>query len=132
MKTLQEIFDFGLNHIRKQGVACVNELLKCRYRNAEGLSCIVGGFMTADNYDPEFDHGANTSVEDVAHVPGFAQAMRGAGADISDKETRELLGGMQSCHDNVPAGPVRGFLWGFNKNMENLAARKGLNYTPPA
>ena len=136
MKTLQEIFDYGLNHIRQQGAQCIKDGgTDCAYRNAAGHSCIVGGFFTAENYDPEFDSGkcggpAVTLM--VKRSSAFNDELDQAGVDTEDWQVVSLLSEMQGCHDKVVFGGGDGeFIRDFNRRMQDLANRLGLNYTPP-
>lgn len=131
IKTLQEIFDFGLAHIRQQGEPCRGSDGTCKYRNDEGQSCIVGGFLTPETYLPEFDsvECGGTSVYNLMdRLPSFRAAMLAAGVDVADTKVRNLLSWMQHCHDSAPLSV---FIPSFNGLMRKVANDFGLAYTEP-
>lgn len=134
-KTLQEIFDFGLNHIRQQGMACVDADKGCAYRNAAGQSCIVGGFFTAETYDPEFDQndlGGTTADILVESCDAFNLALGQVGVDTEDSKVVKLLRGMQKCHDRCARLFEYEFQQAFAVGMQQLADKLGLKYKPPS
>lgn len=136
-KTLQEIFDFGLNHIRQQGMACVDADKggTCAYRNAAGQSCIVGGFFTAETYDPEFDQsdsGVTSVAQLVERCDAFNLALDEVGVDTEDSKVVNLLRGMQECHDGCASTFGDEFRQAFAVGMQRLADKLGLKYKPPS
>lgn len=136
MKTLQEIFDFGLAHIRQQGMACVDADKggACAYRNAAGQSCIVGGFFTAETYDPEFDQndlGGTTADVLVERCDAFNRALGQVGVDTEDSKVVNLLRRMQECHDRCTRLFGDEFQQQFAVEMQQLADNLGLEYKLP-
>lgn len=135
MKTLQEIFDFGLNHIRTQGVLCMDDKGNCLYRNAEGQACIVGGFIPEHLYDPMFDElvGCFQSATSYAQGDGeradisnqFMDVLRSQKVDVDDGQVVDLLAEMQLAHDAADD------LANFETLMSDVAVTHSLDYKEP-
>jgi hypothetical protein len=133
MKTLQQIFDEGLNHIRTQGRASHDEDGACMYRAPNGDKCIVGGLIPDNAYDPVFDEqGDGTTVwmhlrPESLTRNRFEAALKAAG--IEGNAALDLLCDMQRAHDSFSGSGD--FLTRFEARMQALAELRGLIYNPP-
>jgi hypothetical protein len=118
-KTKQELFDFVLAAIRKQGRPSMNGA-HCMYRAADGARCAAGHLIPDDLYDPEME-GKPIGIVMVAR-PGVIAC-----------EDVPFLGELQGAHDHAgrayDGGPA--FLRRYEYNMEKLARENGLTYTTP-
>ena len=130
-KTDQEIFDQGLNHILKQGKPSIKND-KCKYRDGEGSSCIIGCMIPDDLYDKKFE---GKSVLALFNQPDFMKALERA--RIGESHTRGklalwsntcLLTEMQKCHDR--ASDKDDFIAEFKTQMSDLAISFGLKFNP--
>lgn len=149
MKTLQQIFDEGLAHIRKQGGPChlavpepvlddgyrpVMTLVgNCAYRNGQGQACIVGGLIADADYDPAWDENDGTPAAELAKSDEGRKALLNAGIDVTQSDVINLLSRMQGAHDIGPddyIGPDN-YMYQFELAMRNVAKIEGLTYTEP-
>jgi hypothetical protein len=66
----QEIFDFVVDHLRRQGEEAKNVAGACVYRNYRGQTCAVGCLIPDELYDRELetDSPSNTSFWKVLNV----------------------------------------------------------------
>ena len=88
--SLQEIFDYVVNHLRTQGEVCINLGGLCVYRNAKGQSCAVGCLIPDELYNKEVE-------EKGASETSFWRAL-GLGMP-EDMERVMLLQDLQFAHD---------------------------------
>ncbi len=136
MKTLQEIFDFGLNHIRTQGALCTDSEGSCVYKNKQGQSCIVGGFIPEELYDPLFDELVGSFQPACRYAQGdgeraeisnqFLNVLRSQKVDVDDELVVNLLAEMQLAHDSADD------LAYFETLMSDVAVTHSLDYKEPA
>lgn len=135
MKTLQQIFDEGLAHVRKQGGPCRLVLIgRCAYRNGQGQACIVGGLIADADYDPAWDENDGTPAAELAKSDEGRKALLNAGIDVTQSDVINLLSRMQGAHDIGPddyIGPDN-CMYQFELAMRNVAKIEGLTYTEPA
>ena len=94
--TPQEIFNFSVNHMRKQGVrAYRGKIDLCSYRTPEGLSCAVGCFINDDKLAKEMDNlkGPN-NIDSIINTPDL-------GRKLPDwmRDNVNLLQDLQHLHD---------------------------------
>lgn len=155
---LQEIYDYGLKHIRTQGkpgyyVPPDGGEGSCKYLTPEGCRCIVGGFID----DPQIALGINdiaftTVIEasygplplplhlNVEYVQGMPEAfvahMAEKGVDLKDDKVRTLLRRMQIAHDQAvihneccdDGAPISVNLAAFLPNFENEMKKVARDY----
>lgn len=101
MKTLQEIYDFSVAHLVKQGKRSFSTD-KCMYRSDDGDSCAVGCFISDEDYLPEFDPPQNDSgIHGMLTNSKFATALYNSGVDLKDDKVCELLSNLQIIHDRL-------------------------------
>lgn len=127
MKTLQQIFDQGLAHIRKQGGPCLKQG-KCAYRDGKGNACIVGGLIADVDYVDWWDENDGLTVLALSRSKSGDAALRKAGIDPSRSGVRTLLIDMQDAHD---IDPCEEYMPLFEMVMARVAKKHGLTYTPP-
>lgn len=131
MLSLQEIFDKGLAHIRKQGVPSKRGF-GCLYNGPNGTSCIVGGLMEPEHRRREFDVATSSSVRAMIRSDeAFVNALSMVGLDVEDPRVIDLLEELQWCHDKASEGEEDDFMGEFETHMADLAAARGLDYTCP-
>ena len=130
-KTDQEIFDYGLNHILKQGKPSIRDD-KCKYRDGEGNSCIIGGMIPDDLYDEKFE---GKSISAMLNQPNFIEALNRLNigeSHMSGKlalwDDTNLLSKMQHCHDR--ASDEVNFISEFIYRMSTVAASFDLKFNP--
>ncbi len=111
----QALFDISLNHIRAQGEPSMDEQ-GCVFRNAEGLGCAAAPFIT--NYEPE--------VEEISIYGGCDVEKY---FDPLAVKHSELVAMLQLAHDGVCEHID--FLGAYEYQMEKLAKKHSLSYTPP-
>lgn len=138
MLTLQQIFDKGLAHIRKQGgPARDEESDKCVYRSSNGRACIVGCLIADEDYQKAFDPAAGSGVDTmIRDNPEFRQALLNSGVDVHREEfgytrgpVRALLSSMQGVHDSGEDVSDGKWLPTFESKMADVATVHALTYT---
>ena len=124
--TKQEIFDTVLHALRKQGRASVKTHPEdgiptdmCVYRAANGDKCAAGHLIPDDLYDPK--------MEDKTFI--YVSKSFGTGCALGmDSSDVEFVGLLQNAHDDY----LTKGLEHWELQMESVAARYSLTYTPPA
>lgn len=131
MLSLQQIFDKGLDHIRKQGEACVSNGGGCCYRNLKGQACIIGGLFPDSAYDERLeDMGSITSS--IMGKPDnlLMTVLKSGDIDVNaNLVTWDLLCCMQGAHDGSAANEQHDgseFMPAFEAKMEIVAKSFGL------
>lgn len=85
----QQIFDQVAKHMltqmKKSVIIDEDDIIRCFYKNPEGLSCAAGCLIADDEYNPEFENQSWSSLVDWGHVP---------------KRNSELIEFLQKIHDN--------------------------------
>lgn len=103
--SLQEVFDFVVDHLRKQGVRSfverdfskphipASEPYGCLYRGPNGLMCAVGCLISDDEYRPRFEGAIVQSV--------LRDVLRNVFTDANEhlEEMSYLLVNLQNIHD---------------------------------
>jgi hypothetical protein len=127
--SLQEIFDYGLAAIRKQGKRSAN-IHGCQYKTEDGLKCIVGHMLT----DEQASWAALLRIGGVINTARlyvhrfFVPILETE--EINDKA--RLLQSMQGAHD-IDASTLKekDYMAAFEKEMEQVASHFKLNYSKP-
>lgn len=88
--TEQEVFDWVVGNLLKQGAKSLNDEGDCRYRGDDGLKCAAGWCISDEEYS-RIGVGIEGSVWGNSHAPGFAGI---AG------EHRGFLVRLQNVHDD--------------------------------
>ena len=84
--TEQEVFDYVAHHLLTQNQRSVDPKSKrCAYRGKDNLTCAAGCLMADDEYNPEFEGWPWSSL---------------IGRDCVPRTHRDLIGYLQSVHDN--------------------------------
>jgi hypothetical protein len=126
--TKQEIFNFGLAEIVKQGKPSLAPgEFGCLYKDAEGNHCIVGK-MLPENFGNE-DYLNRVSVKSLilsGELPAEAEWMMGQGMPT-------FLAGLQTCHDEASRAyrATGKFLDSFQLKMKLFARDNDLVYKEP-
>jgi hypothetical protein len=126
--SLQEIFDYGLAHVRKQRQKCVDKSGHCRMRGIDGTMCVVGS-MIDDELAKRADDG------NIGSCPDENESLwREVIGD--DHAKYVLLHDMQQAHDQADtAYDDPDFMQGFERRMRGIPCKfpaMGLVYTPEA
>jgi hypothetical protein len=133
--TKQEIFNFGLVEILKQGKPSINaETKSCLYRDADGNNCIVGKMLPEDfiEKNPTANGCGVGSLINRHILPEELSWMRKG-------DTPTFLRRLQGCHDdaaldnenNVIITDSEEFLKKFKTKMQAFAATHNLIYKEP-
>jgi hypothetical protein len=107
----QEIFDYVVDHLRRQGVAALNLGEECVYRNLKGQTCAVGCLIPDELY--------NEDLEEQGVITNYF--WKAIGLDKpKNTEKLTLLQDLQLAHDaGVP---------NWDKNLRNVADQYKLNF----
>lgn len=97
--TPQEVFDFVVNHLYKQGRPALHNItnhggdgsVKCAYRSQDGLTCAVGCLLTDEEYKPDMEY---RGIWRLAH---YGQLVAVAGGFYNRHAS--LLQKLQLVHD---------------------------------
>ena len=109
--TGQEVFDFVVENLRKQG--CKSETNSgCAYRGDNGLKCAAGFLITDEEYHPDMEDMGIDDASSVIVLPPIVE------------NHIHLVGALQVVHDSCDVDKWEG---GF----KSCAAEFGLVYTPP-
>ena len=84
--TPQEVFDQGAKHLMEQGCKARSEEYPCVYRGDKGTKCIVGCFISDEEYNPLME---NTMFYSLW-------------GNRQDTPGSDMLGKMQYIHDDHP------------------------------
>jgi hypothetical protein len=133
--TKQEIFDFGLVEILKQGKASIRtEPRGCLYKNEDGNNCIVGKMLPKDFIVSHLHlNGASiTSLIQKGILPEELDWM-------SKDDMPGFLMNLQSCHDAAALDPKEDwriyegseFVERFKDRMKTFASKRHLIYKEP-
>ena len=124
--TNQELFDFVVAHLRRQGVPAISGA-QCRYRTRYGThqsrSCAVGCLIKDEFYDQSLE---GKSAENGRVVAAVEPSL---GIELKH-EHRLLLGALQGVHDR-DATSIGYWLLSLESKLKDVAASYGLTYTPP-
>lgn len=116
--TDQEFFDASVAHLRRQGVASMDERGMCVYRDDQGRGCAVGGVMPPNLIEVVLRRGYNG-----ASFSGLVGDLREA-REFFDGVSVPLATSMQCIHDGVE--PAQ-----WEQEFRRKAESYGLVYTPP-
>ena len=101
-KSLQEVYDFIVAHLMKQGKRSVNETGTCVYRGPKGLMCAVGCLIPDEDYRIDFEGAISRTV--IERMVGFVALVGfvayGNEPDKHMVEMDNLLRTMQMIHDS--------------------------------
>jgi hypothetical protein len=87
--TTQQVYDFVVNHLRRQGGPAVDASGTCLYRAARNYKCGVGCLITDEEYSPDIE---GTDIETLSEGPDSA-------LPVFFLRHNELLLDMQNIHD---------------------------------
>jgi hypothetical protein len=80
-----DIFNYVVDHLRKQGTRSLSPEQTCVYRGANGTMCAVGCLMTDDEYDPFWENKAiDQLIEENCLTPSFKNRIEPIWPMISD------------------------------------------------
>lgn len=114
--SLQEIFDFAVNHLRTQGVPSTGPDGQCLYRGPNGTKCAFGAFISDTEYEADME---GMTVFTLARQKQWGY----------DASKLALLRDLQSAHDDSANSCV----WARRLETEfaYIANVFGLVYTAP-
>lgn len=125
--SLQEIFDFAVNHLRTQGVPSVTpgDMGQCRYRGPNGTKCAFGAFISDAEYSPDME---GKTVFTLSRLQKW---------DYSD-DRLSLMWSLQQAHDDTQTTldadgePIEGsYLVRLEESLIYVAKKHRLVYTAP-
>lgn len=112
LATAQEVYDQVVDHLRQQGVRCMNEDGECQYRISRGLEmalkCAAGCFISDEEYDQKRFEGN-----------GWVSLVN-KGIVVADH--RSLIMRLQVVHDHKVVNS-------WEREFEEVAGDYGLVYT---
>ncbi len=146
-KTLQEIFDGTLMHMREQRKIAYDRVeSRCAYRTTDSkgkmLMCAVGCHIPYKAYDPRIEGAViaqffTISKTDLANqlkkdkrALALARALDAADIDCAP-ETLNLLATLQEAHDSLEIYNNKAFMPRFERPMKDIAHRYSLIYKSP-
>lgn len=111
--TEQEVFDWVVHNLRKQGTKSLREKggTACMYRSPEGLKCAAGWLIADDEYDKSWDHPVSNDWSGLAH-------------ELDLHVHDELISSLQDIHDTCAVEK-------WEDAWQRLANRRELSYSPP-
>lgn len=135
MQTTQEVFDYVVAHLYKQGKPAIEirdeDTVVCRYRAPDGCACAVGCIIPDGEYDPGFEGASARGL--LYHVSA-----------TNDKSFTEILSkhinilqALQCVHDGAPKDPDGLTLKGkfrkeyLKKRLSTLAEQFSLEFKVP-
>jgi hypothetical protein len=127
--SLQEIFDFAVNHLRTQGVPSVapDGARQCLYRGPDGTKCAFGAFISDDEYLPHMEGKTVFVLARNSYLPATA----------SDEQL-SLLYSLQLAHDetqavlDVDGDLIPGtYLERLEASLRDVAKKHNLVYAAP-
>lgn len=107
--TLQEVFDYGVTCLMRQGAKSYDNFDGCMYRGPQGRKCAVGFFISDEEYRADMEKKGVSLV-----LPTFPRAEK------LPKTYVNLLSDMQAIHDNVE-------VHNWRDAFDDLANKRGLN-----
>jgi hypothetical protein len=122
--SLQRIFEFGLKHVRAQGVPSTYGAT-CKMRGPDGTKCVVGSMINdelARRCDLDMEHDEKVPSEPDQDVSEW-RALIG-----KNEKKYGLLSAMQTAHD---VAAHNDFLPEFERRMESVAKGFDLTYKAP-
>ena len=60
--TKQEVYNYALKHFAQQQQRAILSNGDCRYRTKNGLKCVIGAWMSDEDYKPEFEDTAISAL----------------------------------------------------------------------
>jgi len=118
----QEIFDYSVSKVIKQGVQALDELGVCAYRGVNGTKCVFGHLIPDALYKPSME-GNNAGalligapIDRVNNVRALLSSLKGH---------VDLLRDLQAAHDNISATD---FVPNFRHRAETVAEMHGLTF----
>ena len=126
----QEIFDFVLNNLRKQGKQALDAKGNCVYRADDGCKCAAGILILDSDYQPTFENiciraliRGETSSWDNKSSPQLLSWQN------LDNEKTFLIENLQTLHDNIDNWHNDGFVG--EVAAKRIAKHQNLTYTAP-
>jgi hypothetical protein len=131
----QEIFDFGLVEILKQGKPSINaETKSCMYKHEDGSNCIIGKMLPKD-FIIDHPHINTSSVISLIHVVTLPEELKW----MAKEPMPGFLLRLQGCHDDAAIEHMEDwrvyegseFIERFKERMQKFAAKHILIYKEP-
>ena len=123
--SLQEIFDFAVDHLRTQSVPSTGPDEQCLYRGPNGTKCAFGAFISDAEYEADME---GMTVYTLARLRAW---------DYSE-DRLSLMWALQQAHDDtqteldVDGDPIEGtYLVRLEAAFRQIAATRSLVYTAP-
>jgi hypothetical protein len=118
--TSQEVFDYVVAALRKQGKPSMGSDGECKYLNPEGLKCAVGHLIPPDLYSKDMEDNNVLGLKDK-----FPQLK-----NITPHY--KLLRDLQYAHDGWSYNIHKeNHLKLFEERLQGVASKFKLTYTPP-
>lgn len=131
LRTKQDVFDYVLRAIRKQGTPAM-EAKACRYLTRTGSRCAIGHLIPSWQYRPDME-GSSPKELVIKHEVDFPFSQ-------NSEEWYEFLNDLQRAHDDAALSQdirmdrvdnTLSFMILFEEDMKKLANTWHLTYTPP-
>lgn len=128
----QEIFDFAVNHMRKQKVKSANRdehnvYTYCLYRDESGNKCAVGCLIPDEHYSKDMDDTNNPNKGSGILVNKKVQKVLVDHLNIDLEVSMGLLSDLQYIHDRI----YKEWCSVQETEAENIANQYNLIYTYP-
>jgi len=124
MLSRQEMFDRGLNGLRKQGKASMSAKGKCAYRGEGGCRCVIGFSIHDQHYKVDMeDTDANSKL--------VREALKHSGYPLNHLNSEDYfpLDLQKSLHDDISATDTnKEFLLRLEKAAKKFARDYKLKY----
>ena len=118
----QEVFDFAVGKVLKQGVQARGVQNQCAYRGSHGTKCAFGHLIPDALYKKRMEGIAASAL--LCNEPYYK--VNNEEALMSSLEVHVgLIQGLQAAHDNVHA---EDFVSNFRRRAEAVAATHGLTF----
>lgn len=126
MKSLQDVFDRVVTHLRTQGKRAYSDLFGCMYRAPDGTKCAVGCLIPDEVYNKTWEGmGVSVILQDLG-----TEGLGIFGMSPEDKgRLATMLSELQQAHDSVLSWNVPGSPGSMAHKLAQIATDYDLTYT---
>lgn len=113
--TEQEVFDFVVNHLAKQGRMSFNDVTgRCAYRDPDGNKCAAGCLIPDDKYSKLLEGFNWRKVSEILRTPSYLTP---------------LIQALQQAHDSAPTQDRSNkFMMGYSTSIDAALRRVAREY----
>ena len=129
----QQVFDQILAKMRTQGKPAIDPTSKkCEYKTDEGLHCAIGCLLN-DEIVGEWGKLKGMGIKQLPDsIVDYLSDLAGGLDDAEYFFSRCQQAHDDACWYDCEAVTSSDWLYGFEKNMQNVASSYNLTYSPPA